>query len=389
MLDDQLLSSTVGNVLVTKPSRQTIPRRRWKQQVLALHRWLGLLIGALLLLQGASGASMLLRDYLEPLIHPELQLIPAPRQVAVQTLADTVTSANEGYQIDRVAFPRRNDRGIVFRMSASDSGEKLLVAVDPYRGQILRQGGLGAWPFELMKELHEYLLAGSTGELIIGFVGLGLLFMASSGLAAWWPAGSRFAAGFSLVRGKSRAVFWRSLHRATGGAIALVLVFSAATGTLMIFKDTLRAALSLAGEVIPKPSVDIAAEAGRHLLPIDTVVDAARARHGATPLRELRFFAQGRGVSIYLDAPDSNRPLATKLLAFDLYTGEERGSYIAGNNPVGNEIVDWLFPLHTGAAGGLPHRILLLLGGLSLVLLSASGIWLWVRGRVIRQTGRR
>ena len=46
---------------------------------------------------------------------------------------------------------------------------------------------------------------------------------------------------------------------------------------------------------------------------------------------------------------------------------------------------EYLYPLHIGALGGTPHRVLAALAGLALFLLGASGVWVWWRrGRRLR-----
>ena len=363
-----------------------IPRGSSKQKFLAVHRWIGASLGLLLLLQGLSGASLVFRDSLEPLLHPELSVVETGNRQQVQALLDAARAASPGSKIDRVEFPGDQRQAVLLKMTTGDDGRKRLVAVDPFSGDIVRQGGLMSWPFEFFQELHEYLLVGEMGEWIIGIEGIALLFLGISGLVAWWPARFRFASGFKVVRGRSAAIFWRTLHRTVGGAIAIVLIFSATTGALMVFKDPFRELLRLGGDVVSKPSAKVAERPGQPLIPIDAIIAKAQSRHGATALRELRFpDSQGRGVSVYLEADKSTRPLATKLLAYDRYTGAELGSYIAGQNPVGNEIVDWLFPLHTGAAAGGWLRFVVFLGGLGLVLLGASGLWLWWKPRLARK----
>lgn len=361
------------------------PQRSAKSGLLAIHRWIGASLGLLLLLQGMSGAALVFRDSLEPLVHPELSVVTTGERLAVQPLIDTIKAANAGSEIDRIEIPRRASTAVLFKMTGPD-GSKQLAAIDPYGGEIIREGGLVHWPFEFFQELHEYLLAGDMGEWVIGIEGIALLFMAISGLMAWWPARSRFASGFRVVRGRSSVIFWRTLHRALGGAVAVLLIFSATTGALMVFKDPFRSLLKLAGEVASKPSAKVAERPGQPLIAIDALVANAQSRYGDTPLREIRFpDAQGRGVSIYLDAEASPRQLATKIVAYDRYTGEELGKYIPGENPAGNEIVDWLFPLHTGAAAGGWLRVLVFIGGAGLVILGGSGLWLWWKPRLVRK----
>ncbi len=357
--------------------------RRWGPKLLKLHRWTGVALGLLLILQGLSGASLVFRDALEPLLHPELSVESAATRIPVERLLSEVRSRNPDYKVVRIEFPAEADRAARVKMAAREGEGNLFVAIDPYRGAIVRQGMLLAWPFEFLKDLHEHLLAGETGEMLIGIEGLALIFMATSGLVVWWPGKARLRSGFTVVRRQSAAIFWRTLHRATGATLAVILLLSASTGVLMVFKDQFRSALGFVGEIAEKPSAKVAERPGSQLVPVDAIVRDAQARNGVTPLRELRFFdEEGRGVGVYLDAPDSPRPLATKLLAYDRYSGEELGAYVAGRNPTGNEVVDWLFPLHSGAAGGTLQRLVMMLGGLSLALLGGSGIWLWTRKKL-------
>lgn len=380
-IDSPTSEGTTSGHFASSPT----PRRSARAGFLTIHRWIGATLGLLLLLQGLSGAALVFRDWLEPVAHPELSVAHSGERLAVQSLLDAVKAASPDSAVDRVEFPEESSRTVLFKMTDADGGKRL-VAIDPYSGDIVRQGGLLRWPFEFFQELHEYLLAGKTGEWIIGIEGLALLFMAVSGLVVWWPRRARFASGFRIVRGRSWAIFWRTLHRALGGAIAVMLIFSATTGALMVFKDPFRELLRLGGEVVSKPSAKVAERPGQPLVPIDAIVAKAQAQYGNTPLRELRFpDAQGRGVSVYLEAEGSARPLATKLVAYDRFTGEELGNYIAGRNPVGNEIVDWLFPLHTGAAAGGWLRVLVFLGGAGLVVLGGSGLWLWWKPRFARK----
>ncbi len=91
-----------------------------------------------------------------------------------------------------------------------------------------------------MFELHHALLAGELGETIVGIEGITLILLAITGPIVWWPGVKRWRNGFRLWRGKGLQPLLRSLHRAGGAAITLVLLYSAVTGTAMVFKDRFR-----------------------------------------------------------------------------------------------------------------------------------------------------
>ncbi len=125
-------------------------------------------------------------------------------------------------------------------------------------------------------------------------------------------------------------------------------------------------------------------------MPVDALISRAQSIYGPERLQQLRFpGGTGRTVTVYLDAPRSARSNASKQVWFDAHTGEQLGAYVSGEVPTGNEAIDWLFPLHTGAAGGVLLMIVIMLGGLGLAALAASGVYLWAARRFGRRTAAR
>jgi uncharacterized iron-regulated membrane protein len=362
-------------------------RLHLKQSMLRYHRWLALIVGVFLLMQGLSGSLLVFRDKLEPVVHPQLAVTETKQRASPQQLLDTVNSRFPHFAISRVEFPKRGDHAVIFKLDSRTIDAKQLVAVDPYRNQIVREGGIAGWPFEWMLLWHEQLMSGGAGETAIGIIGLALLFVVVSGLITWWPRG-RLRLGFRITRGGGEMT-WRTVHRAVGAMAAPVLLFSACTGSLMIFKDPLRDVLALLGPVAVKPSPKVAERPGTPLVSIDGLVVRTHQAIGPSSLRQLRFGDDGgRGVAVYVDAVGGGVGGVTSFVAFDRYTGEELGRYVSGRLPPANAIVDFLYPLHTGLVGGSVMKVVLLLSAMVLVFLALSGPLLWlVRRR--RLSGKR
>lgn len=358
-----------------------------KPRLLKLHRWVGLALGLLLIVQGLTGASLVFRDEIERVIHPAMVVPSAPQRVPVQALIDTVAAAHPDFAISRAEFSYWDDGAVLFKLVAKD-GTRRLTAVDPYRGVITRDGTLLAWPAEWMFYLHESLLAGPVGETLVGIEGLGFLFMAVTGPFVWWPGRKRIGQGLRVVLDKGADRRWRSLHRAGGAIVALLLATSAVTGVLMVWKPEFRAVLRMAGPVSEKPSPTVAPIEGGLLQPVDLAIRRAQSDFGATPLRQLRFSSGGRVVAVYLDSDLTIRADGTKQVYYNRYTGAVVGQYVAGRLPTGTEIVDWLFTVHSGQFFGILTRLLFMFGGLALAALSATGLWLWY-SRTARRRSRR
>jgi uncharacterized iron-regulated membrane protein len=378
---------TVAEAMPAAGSGKMSLRPHLKQSMLRYHRWLGLIVGLFLLMQGLSGSLLVFRDKLEPAVHPELVLTETKQRASPEQLLDTVNSRFPDFAIARVEFPKRGDHAVIFKLNGRGIDAKRLVAVDPYRNEIVREGGIARWPFEWMLLWHEQLISGGAGETAIGIIGLALLFMVVSGLITWWPRG-RLRLGFRITRGGGETT-WRTAHRSIGALAAPVLLFSACTGSLMVFKDPLRDVLALVGPVAAKPSAKVADRPGTPLVSIDDLVARTHESIGPAALRQLRFADDGgRGVSVYVDATGDGIGAVTSFVAFDRYTGEELGRYVSGGLPRANAIVDFLYPLHTGSAGGSVMKAVLLMSAMVLVCLALSGPLLWlVRRR--RLSGKR
>lgn len=358
-----------------------------KPQLLKLHRWTGLALAVLLAVQGLTGALLVFRDEIERVIHPSLVVEPRAERVAVQALLEKVEAAHPGYIVNRAEFPAIANGAVLFKLEAKD-GSRWLTAVDPFRGVIVRDGPLSAWPGEWIFYVHYGLLAGPIGHIVVGLEGLALLFLATTGPIVWWPGRKRWKQGFKIVSGRGADLQWRTLHRAGGAILAPVLIVSAVTGSAMVWKDEFRDLLRSVTPVVDKPAPKVAERIGASKVPLDRLIAAAGNDYGSTPLRQIRFSNEGRVAAIYLESDLTRRADGAKQIYYDRYDGTDVGHYVAGALPVGTEIVDWLFPIHSGLFGGTISKIVVLIAGLSLTGLSASGLWLWY-SRTVRKRKRK
>ncbi|HNR23383.1 MAG TPA: PepSY-associated TM helix domain-containing protein [Steroidobacteraceae bacterium] len=351
--------------------------------LLKLHRWVGLTVGVLLFVQGLTGTLLVFREEIEHLLYPELVVTPAATAVPVQQLVDTVRAATPDATLQRIRFAE-GAAAALFVMGGEDDRPRL-VAVDPWRGEILRQGGYARWPTELLFRVHDELLSGRTGEIIVSIEGIALAFLVIAGFILWWPGRRRLRSGFRVITGQGADRAVRTTHRALGGAIAVVLLMSGLTGALLIHRATLQSVLPM----VPRPKFVVPEQAGQPLMAIDTLLSRARSEHGPLPLRELRFSgSKGQVIAYYFQDPSSLRPNATRQYFYNAYDGSELGRYEPAKLPLLNTAYDWLYTIHTGRAARAPGRVLVLTGGLSLVFFVTSGAWLWLSARQQRHARR-
>jgi uncharacterized iron-regulated membrane protein len=352
--------------------------------LLKLHRWVGLALAALLLVQGTTGSLLVFREEIDRALYPELTLPAQGERRPVQQLVDLVRESAPRATLQRIKLPEDPAHAWIFFMRLAGDAPHM-VAVDPYRGEIVREGSYRAWPSEFLFRVHDALLGGRTGEIVVSVEGVALVFLAVAGVIVWWPGRRRLQSGFRILTGQGADRAVRTSHRAIGAAIAVVLAMSGTTGALLIH----RAALQQYLPMTPRPKFVVAPQ-DRSLLPVDALLDDARREHGPLPLRELRFSgATGQVVALYFQDQTSLRRNATRQYFYDAYAGRELGRYEPAAVPPLNTAYDWLYTIHTGRAGGWAGRGVIQCAGLALVFFAVSGVWLWFSARRQRLARRR
>ncbi|MGH8553445.1 MAG: PepSY-associated TM helix domain-containing protein, partial [Methylococcales bacterium] len=94
------------------------------------------------------------------------------------------------------------------------------------------------------------------------------------------------------------------------------------------------------------------------------------------------------GVYVYqvrssLDFQDSRR--AATQVFFDAGSGEFKLLMLPSGQYTGNTVTQWLYALHTGTVFGLPYRIFVCFLGVIIVMLSITGIVIWMKKRRARR----
>jgi uncharacterized iron-regulated membrane protein len=217
---------------------QTLRARRVFVQV---HLWVGLALGAYLVLLSVTGSAIVLR--------PEIHRWMIPRSVPMEgtrlTGVELEEALRRAYPDDEVTeiYPGRRPQSPVTVILAREgiSTERLF---DPYAARDL---GLAYPPIvnavEWVTDLHDNLLAGTTGRTVNG-IGAGLFIaLLVSGAILWWPGKARWRQALVPGRPEKSRRFARRLHMSLGvWALALLLVW-AVTGFYFAFPDPFEATI--------------------------------------------------------------------------------------------------------------------------------------------------
>lgn len=372
------------NLTPEKQSLRDLPVMKVRRVVFNLHLYTGLAAGLLLTVIGLTGSLLVFREEIEELIYPEwVKTVARDEQVPLQAVLKTI---NLAYPQDRpfsIRLPRTPQQAYMLRMNGAHD---LLVYVDPYSGRILgalrQEDTFMGW----VALLHTQLLSGERGKTILGAGALLLICMSVTGIILWWPRNGKFSSGFKI----QWHAHWKrvnfDLHRALGFYALPFLLITAFTGASLVFNKTVAGFIDAVTESpprsapplsepfragLPAPSLDVLLQQAAHILPIAalTQINFPQTHRAAWVVRK-KF-------------PQEAHPNGRNFIYFDQYTGSVLQVENAMTAPLGTRIYNALYPLHIGAIGGTPTRILQVIIGLAPTVLFITAYVIWKTRRKV------
>ncbi len=348
-----------------------------------VHLWVGLTLGALLVVLSVTGSALVFRHEVDRALNPALLRVePEGERAPLGAVLGAVRGAVPESPPHLLRLPR--DAEAPHEVWLADDRH---VYVDPYRGTVLGVRGDREGVMNALFALHAEFLGGEAGGRVVGGVGLLTLLLGVTGLILWWPA--------RLTVGRLKKVLqiatahgpWRvnyDLHRAGGFYTSGFLAVVAVTGAALVFYAEAGTALhAVTGAPAPPPPPPVPAAEGP--APPE-VLDAAL----ATAQRALP-----AGVPTFLTLPpDGGSPLAVRLRTPGewhpngrsyVYLGPADGRVLrvddAREAPGASRAMHAAYPLHIGAFGPARDvvRALYVVLGLAPAILSVTGTLIWFR----------
>ncbi len=352
-----------------------------RRTLTAVHRWIGLTLGLVVLLSAMTGAGMAFRKQLDPLLYPSnFKAVGCARGLPLDSLVERAIAAHPGRDVDyvrlRAGLPvivRFTDKQSLFldRCSGAVTGSQNRYAglfgwlEFIHRGQWLAQGG--------------WLMGAGALAVILGLAGMGLWL--------WWPQGKRrMRDALKLERRLKGPAFLLGLHRTVGAWGALLLLASAVTALPNAF-DSIKIAM-VGNEAKPPKGQQLASVTAPSLAaqwatvqrltpdPHDALIHVAR----KSPTNPIEVFTIERG------APHPN---ARSYIYLDSTSGAVlRFAPYAGTRP-GSKAYFWMLSYHTGEAFGLIGQLAIFLAALVALVLGYTGIDSWLSRKLRQRRARR
>lgn len=388
------------------------------------HRYVGVLLAVFLFMSGITGSILVFHEELDSWLNPEW--FRAKATGTPLPLSDVVAAVEMRYPgayVSRITLPQEQRAALRLWLEPKplpDGPAEIdvdRVYVDPANGEILgaRKWDALQWdrahlvPF--IYELHRRLHSGRWGEWLLGAVALLWIFDCFIALGLAWPRPTRAAVkrALSIKRGAGASRLHYDAHRAGGLWFWPLLLTLAVSGVYFnLNREVFQPALSLFTAVTPLPGSALSRRPDP-TASIDVDWDEAIARAttalagGSAPARwgDIRY---GQSSGLYSVGFHTAVDISTHYPGTRIYVAGDTGRVLTvrkpGTGTIGDTVVQWQFPLHSGQAFGFPGRILIFLAGVVVATLSITGIVIWRRkcaaSRIarwadgaIRQQGRR
>jgi uncharacterized iron-regulated membrane protein len=343
------------------------------------HRWSGLALAPMLLLQAVTGLLWSNQEALTPIFHPEARVVARSERAPLDNLLSAIASRYPDGKLDRIAFPT-DDRLALTARVVTETGGLDIVLVDPSTARILSSGPVWTYPEQMAERMHGSLLLGRPGHWILLCEGMLVVLMVAAGLGLWWPGRERLAGAFVLHISAPRRRLLRDLHLVPGALAASFLIVTGLSGALLAVEPLTAALVSwlapVAAEVEPFLP---AAPAGPMAVTAERAIAALQARFPTGRLAKARVTGPGDRmlVAVFVDARSHN-PSTYDMAGLDRRTGAMTVFVDAARRPAGDAALAWLAPIHAGEVYGPLRSAVATTIGTALILMVLTGVANWI-----------
>lgn len=263
--------------------------------------------------------------------------------------------------------------------------------IDPPSGKVLATAEIANTATMVIHRLHGQLLIPNIGRKVVGWMGWAMFVSSATGLWLWWPRHANVLKGLRWRRGASQLF---NLHHMVGFWVCLPLAALSITGVYISFPQTSHALVGAPppggggpqrpGRADPRFAPPLAAP---HLT-IDQAVSTALAQAPGATLASLNLPQEGKTPAWRVEVqPPGAGPSRT--IRVDDASGQAKAGRDGGQGAVparGGEggpdpFSRWVRRLHDGTDMGLAWRLIITAAGVAPMILSLSGLVMWLRRR--------
>lgn len=367
-----------------------------KKTLIAIHLWIGLLSGAVVIVLGLTGCILVFADEIRPLVYTDRMNVPSMSGVQLP-LQDMMHKAQViwGKNKQISALEIYNDPGKTwhFRSYQEDTNagrwywnEKKFyesLFMDPYTGQLVLREESEFEFFRVILYLHwSLLLKTKLGQPIVGVVTLLFVLSILTGLYLWWPKNKKARRVRFWFKWKDNTGLKRKnydIHNILGFYAFSVGLIIALTGIVWAFPMVDRGLQKFldTGKVAVKKAI----------VPVHPLPE----KQGSTGLDFIladikKKYPDAEGYQFYFPNDSSSNitvlaryepVLKTVATRYHLISGQLIQTITFEGMSNGEKFTAMNYDIHTGSILGLPGKIIAFLGSLISASLPLTGFLIW------------
>ncbi|WP_022951780.1 PepSY-associated TM helix domain-containing protein [Leucothrix mucor] len=197
--------------------------RRFYFSVWRWHFYAGLFVTPFLMVLALTGMLMMYLAVFDGRDGEKITVAPMGEIQSYSQQADAAMKAFPDGKLVEMISPLTADSASVFRISVGDIQN--MVAVDPYRAEVLETWVRRDGWYDFASNIHGTLLIGDLGDRLIEIAAGFAIVLVITGLYLWWPRNGK---GFRQmlvpdIFAKGR-LWWKSLHQTIGFYCSVLLV---------------------------------------------------------------------------------------------------------------------------------------------------------------------
>jgi uncharacterized iron-regulated membrane protein len=350
-----------------------------RQAVFQVHLWAGLLACLYLVVVGVSGALLVFQEELSEIADPQLMRATEPAESlsgeSLERVGMMVAAAYPQWTVNTVYAPLV--RGENYAVLVSRGGQYRYVFASAHDGRLLGARALDEGWVNWLADLHFRLLAGSVGFTVNGIGAACLFLLCVTGAIIWWPGIQKWKRALSVDwhRGWKRVNF--DLHSAVGFWILPMVAIWAISGVYFVWPAQFVAAVSSLSKAPHATPPVFHAEAGLKM-PLSLLVARALTTQGNVQIQGVIYASGTQPLTVMVTRDAVNQFANTTYVYVDPVKGAVLGSWQPGARETLGDWIIWLMaPLHFGTAWGTPVKALWAVLGLSIPLLSVTGVLMY------------
>lgn len=227
-------------------------------------------------------------------------------------------------------------------------------------------------------DFHHHLLSGDTGETVSGIAGLAAILFVVTGAILWWRTRKTFKLRLLPKRLSRPAIVMH--HRDLGIVVAPLLLLSALTGSMLVFRPVAEALVApFGGYGAVTASLAPPKVKGGPMAADPDWIAILGAAHARFPDAEIRILAlprkPGDPITIRMKRAAEWLPNGRSTLWIDAANGRILAARDALALSPSAQLFNAAYPIHAAKVGGLGWRLVMTVSGLTMALLGSLAVW--------------